>query len=109
MLKPIGLTPRQVIAMVVTSMAALGAVSGLIGIPLGMAAHRVVGPLVAEAALVTIPPWILDVWTLSTLTVPVLAGVALAVLAVLAGARRCSPVPRSPCSAPCSRPAAPPG
>ncbi|MET9378516.1 FtsX-like permease family protein [Streptomyces sp. NPDC002992] len=88
MLKSIGMTPRQVIAMVVTSMAALGAVGGLIGVPLGMAAHRVVVPLVAEAALVTIPPWILDVWTVPTLAVPVLAGVALAVLGALFPARR---------------------
>ncbi|MEU6880376.1 FtsX-like permease family protein [Streptomyces sp. NPDC046712] len=88
MLKSIGMTPRQVIAMVVTSMAALGAIGGLIGVPLGMVAHRVVVPLVAEAALVTLPRSVLDVWAAPTLALLALAGVTLAVLGALLPARR---------------------
>ncbi|MDT9686899.1 ABC transporter permease [Streptomyces sp. P9(2023)] len=88
MLKSIGMTPRQVIAMVVTSMAALGLVGGLIGVPLGMAAHRVAVPLVAEAALVTIPRSVLDVWATPTLALLVLSGVTLAVLGALLPSRR---------------------
>ncbi|MFD1935504.1 FtsX-like permease family protein [Nonomuraea mangrovi] len=42
MLKSIGMTPWQVTAMTTTSMALLGAASGLLGIPLGMAGHRIV-------------------------------------------------------------------
>ncbi|MFJ9516905.1 ABC transporter permease [Kitasatospora sp. NPDC101801] len=41
MLKSIGMTPRQVTVMFVTSMAVLGLLAGLVGIPLGMVAHRV--------------------------------------------------------------------
>ncbi|WP_329112597.1 ABC transporter permease [Streptomyces sp. NBC_01353] len=88
MLKSIGMTPRQVIAMVVTSMAALGAIGGLIGVPLGMVAHRVVVPLVAEAALVTLPSSVLDVWAAPTLALLALAGVTLAVIGALIPARR---------------------
>ncbi|MFD7324391.1 FtsX-like permease family protein [Streptomyces sp. NPDC059875] len=88
MLKSIGMTPRQVIAMVVTSMAALGALGGLIGVPLGMVAHRVAVPLVAEAALVTLPESVLDVWAAPTLVLLVLAGVTLSVLGALLPARR---------------------
>ncbi|MFF5933554.1 FtsX-like permease family protein [Streptomyces sp. NPDC012508] len=87
-LKSIGMTPRQVIAMVVTSMAALGLAGGLVGVPLGMAAHRVAVPLVAEAALVTLPRSVLDVWTAPTLALTALAGVTLAVLGALIPARR---------------------
>ncbi len=39
-LKSIGMTPRQVVAMVLTSMAALGLVGGLVGVPLGVLAHH---------------------------------------------------------------------
>ncbi|MGY3676728.1 FtsX-like permease family protein [Streptomyces sp. TE33382] len=42
MLKSIGMTPRQVVMMTVTSVAGLGAVGGLLGIPLGIGAHRLV-------------------------------------------------------------------
>ena len=37
MLKSIGMTPRQVTVMMVTSMGALGVVGGLVGVPLGIA------------------------------------------------------------------------
>jgi putative ABC transport system permease protein len=39
-LKSIGMTPRQLIAMVATAMAAVGTVGGLAGVPAGVLAHR---------------------------------------------------------------------
>jgi putative ABC transport system permease protein len=39
-LKSIGMTPRQVVAMVLTSMTALGVVGGLVGVPLGVLVHH---------------------------------------------------------------------
>lgn len=69
-------------------MAALGLAGGPVGVPLGMAAHRVVAPLVAEAALVTLPRPVLDVWTAPTLALTALAGITLAVLGALIPARR---------------------
>jgi putative ABC transport system permease protein len=87
MLKSIGMTPRQVVTMVVTSMAALGAVGGLIGIPVGIFAHRVVVPLAADAAQVMLPASVLRVWEPWILAGLALAGVAIAVLGALLPAR----------------------
>lgn len=86
-LKSIGMTPRQVVAMTVTSMAALGVVSGVVAIPLGMLTHRLVVPLVAEAARIEVPKALLDVWNPLVLTALALAGAALAVLGALIPAR----------------------
>lgn len=87
MLKSIGMTPRQVVVMVVTSMAALGAVGGLLGIPLGIAAHRLVIPLTADAAHVALPASVLRVWEPWPLALLALSGVAIAVLGALLPAR----------------------
>jgi putative ABC transport system permease protein len=87
MLKSIGMTPRQVVTMVVTSMAALGAVGGLIGIPVGIVAHRVVVPLAADAAQVMLPASVLQVWEPWILAGLALAGVVIAVLGALLPAR----------------------
>jgi ABC-type antimicrobial peptide transport system permease subunit len=87
MLKSIGMTPRQVLAMLVTSMAALGVVGGLLGIPFGMAAHRLVIPLAADAAKVTLPDYVLRVWDPATLALMVLSGVLIAILGALLPAR----------------------
>ncbi|WP_433789932.1 FtsX-like permease family protein [Actinoplanes sp. CA-252034] len=87
MLKSIGMTPRQVITMLVTSMAALGVAGGLLGIPLGMSAHRLVVPLAADAAKITLPDQVLRVWDPATLTLMVTAGVLIAVLGALLPAR----------------------
>ncbi|WP_327355190.1 ABC transporter permease [Streptomyces sp. NBC_01304] len=87
MLKSIGMTPRQVTSMVVTSMAALGLVGGLIGIPLGMGAYHLVLPAMIDAAELTLPEGLMDVWHAPQLVAMALAGVALAVLGALIPAR----------------------
>lgn len=84
MLKSIGMTPRQVVAMTVTSVAGLGAVGGLLGIPLGVAAHRF---LVDNLGVVAFPPSMKDVWHAPQLAAMLLAGVAIAVLGSLLPAR----------------------
>ena len=86
-LKAIGMTPRQVTTMLVTSMAALGALGSLIGTPLGIAVHREVMPLVASAAGVDIPSSMLNVWHAPQLALPAVAGVAIAALGALIPAR----------------------
>ncbi|MGY4771072.1 FtsX-like permease family protein [Kribbella sp. CWNU-51] len=75
MLKSIGMTPGQVTVMVVTSMAALGALGGLLGIPLGILAHRLVVPAMANGAQVAIPAFMLNVYPLYLLALLVLAGI----------------------------------
>ena len=87
MLKSIGMTPRQVVLMVVTSMAALGALGGVLGIPVGIVAHRFAMPAMAHAAQVAFPDRALDVYHPPVLALLVLAGVAIAALGAFLPAR----------------------
>ncbi|MCP2324195.1 putative ABC transport system permease protein [Hamadaea flava] len=88
MLKSIGMTPRQVVAVVLTSMGLLGAVGGLLGLPLGIVAHRVILPITADAARVAIPRAVLNMWHAPTLALLVVAGVLIALVGALVPARR---------------------
>ncbi|MDH6132758.1 putative ABC transport system permease protein [Kitasatospora sp. MAA4] len=87
MLKSIGMTPRQVTVMMVVSMAALGVVGGLLGVPLGLAAHHLVVPAMVAAVGSALPDSMMNVWHVSTLALLLLAGVAIAVLGALVPAR----------------------
>lgn len=93
MLKAIGMTPGQVVTMMVTSMATLGLAAGCLGIPLGVGAHRLVLPLMAEAAELDLPARITNVWTVGGLSLVVLVGVAIAVLGAALPARRAGRIP----------------
>lgn len=77
MLKSIGMTPAQVTVMVVTSMTALGAVGGLLGIPLGVLAHRLVVPAMANGAQIELPDFMLEVYPAGLLALLVLAGIVI--------------------------------
>ncbi|TVZ95066.1 ABC transporter permease [Streptomyces sp. BK340] len=87
MLKSIGMTPRQVTVMMVVSMAGLGLVGGILGLPLGVAAYHVVIPITEHAAQLTFPARMLDVWHPGLMTLLVLAGVAIAALGAVLPAR----------------------
>ncbi|GIE86840.1 ABC transporter permease [Actinoplanes regularis] len=87
MLKSIGMTPAQVVAMMVTSMAALGVVGGLLGLPLGILTHRFVVPMSASGARVRLPLSVLTVWSPAVVIPLVLTGVLIAVLGALLPAR----------------------
>lgn len=82
-LKSIGMTPGQVIVTVVTSIAGIGLVGGLLGVPIGMIAHRIVIPLTARADGTVFPPWWIDVYRTSDLFLVAFAGIAIAVLGAL--------------------------
>ena len=87
MLKSIGMTPGQVVTMMVTSMAGLGALSGLIGIPLGILAHALVLPAMARSAQVHFPAAVLHVYHGPLVALLALAGIAIAALGALLPAR----------------------
>ncbi|WP_031074146.1 ABC transporter permease [Streptomyces sp. NRRL WC-3742] len=90
MLKSIGMTPRQVVAMTVTSVAWLGVLSGVVGIPLGILAHR----LVAEnVRIMNFPESMIDVWGAPQLAGLACAGVVIAVLGALVPARSAARLP----------------
>jgi putative ABC transport system permease protein len=87
MLKSIGMTPRQVVTMVLASMALVGVIGSVLGIPLGMLAHRYVIPAAAESARAAIPHWVMEIWHVPTLALLALAGIAIALLGALVPAR----------------------
>ncbi len=84
MLKSIGMTPRQVMTMTVSSVAALGLAGGLLGIPLGIVAHRLV---VDHVGVISFPESMKQVWHLPQLAALIVAGVTIAVLGALIPAR----------------------
>ncbi|WP_329461307.1 ABC transporter permease [Streptomyces sp. NBC_01431] len=87
MLKSIGMTPRQVTVMLVVSMAGLGLIGGILGLPLGVAAYRVVIPLTESSAHLALPDRMLHVWHPETMALLALAGVAIAALGAVIPAR----------------------
>ncbi|MFB4310626.1 FtsX-like permease family protein [Actinomadura sp. GTD37] len=99
-LKAIGMAPRQVVLMMVTSMAALGVIGGALGTPLGVLAHH--GVVVFTGDLLSsgmARSWI-HVYTWTLLLPPAGAGLLVAVLgawipAVRAAATRTAAVLRS--------------
>lgn len=93
MLKSIGMTPRQVTMMMVTSMGALGVVGGLVGVPLGVAAHQLIAPAMMRAAQSDVFDFVMDVYRAPMLAVLALAGVAIAVLGALIPARSAARTP----------------
>jgi putative ABC transport system permease protein len=87
MLKSIGMTPRQVVAMLLTSMGVLGVLGGLIGVPLGVAAHRLVVPAMIHSGQLEVPGFLLHVFDAPLLSGLGLAAVAIALLGALVPAR----------------------
>jgi putative ABC transport system permease protein len=82
-LKTVGMTPRQVRAMVVASMAGLGVAGGAIAVPLGVFVHGWIMPVVGNAAGTSLPASFIDVYDGGTLVLLGGAGVVIAVLGAL--------------------------
>jgi putative ABC transport system permease protein len=81
--KAVGMAPRQTMAMVVCSVAAIGLVAGLIAIPAGIALHHYVLPVMGHAAQTAVPASVLNVYRPWELVLLVLAGLAIAVAGAL--------------------------
>jgi putative ABC transport system permease protein len=76
--KAIGMTPRQTLAMVVSSAAGIGVIAGLIAIPAGVALHRYLVPVMGHAGGTNVPGSLLSVYSPVELAVLALAGVLIA-------------------------------
>lgn len=81
------MTPQQVTVMTVTSMVALGALSGLAGIPLGLLAHHEVVPMMLRSAQIAMPGLLTEVYDLRMLVLLALAGAGIAALGAYVPAR----------------------
>ncbi|GAA3089272.1 hypothetical protein GCM10020001_000300 [Nonomuraea salmonea] len=64
-----------------------GAIGGLVGIPIGMASHRVIVQAMLDAVGLNAPAILLDVWQAAALGALVVAGVAIAMLGAFLPAR----------------------
>jgi hypothetical protein len=77
--KAVGMTPGQLIAMVVSSVTGIGLIGGLIAVPVGVWIHHEVLPAMASAAGLTLPTSILNVYRTPELIALALAGTIIAV------------------------------
>ncbi|PKT73750.1 ABC transporter permease [Streptomyces populi] len=84
--KALGMSPRQTVSLVLASVAGIGVVGGLIGVPAGFALHGYVLPVMGRSAGTGLPPSVLDVYDTSQLVLLGLAGVLVAVLGAMAPA-----------------------
>jgi putative ABC transport system permease protein len=84
--KAVGMTPRQTIAMVVSTVAGIGLAAGLIAIPAGVELHRYVLPAMGNAAQTGLPTSVLNVYHTPELILLALSELAIAVAGALASA-----------------------
>lgn len=82
-LKALGMSPRQTVTTVITSAGIVGLVGGLIGVPLGIAVHSYVMPIMGHVAGTTLPKADLDVYRMTSIALLVLGGVAIAIVGAL--------------------------
>jgi putative ABC transport system permease protein len=81
--KAIGMIPRQTLAMIVCSVAAVGVVAGIVAVPAGVYLHHGVLPAMANAANSGVPPSLMSVYTPWEIVLLALAGLAIAVAGAL--------------------------
>jgi putative ABC transport system permease protein len=83
-LKAVGMTPRQVITMVLASVAVLGVIGAAAGIPAGIGLHRYIVTVMGQIATSTgIPDVFFHVFGVQVLAVLAVAGVVIALVGAL--------------------------
>jgi putative ABC transport system permease protein len=81
--KALGMTPRQTVTMVLTSVALTGLIAGLIGVPIGAAVERATITPMGNAVGMHLPPSVTNTYSLG-LVLPLLAGgIVIALLGAL--------------------------
>ncbi|MBP8537237.1 FtsX-like permease family protein [Streptomyces sp. MK37H] len=81
--KALGMTPRQTIAMVITSVAVTGLVAGTLGVPLGVALHGWVIPAMGDSVGLRLPGSVIAVYHGAELLPLALGGLLIATLGAL--------------------------
>ncbi|MGW9135185.1 ABC transporter permease [Streptomyces sp. NPDC055681] len=81
--KALGMTPRQTIAMVITSVVVTGLVAGTLGVPLGVALHGWVIPAMGDRVGLRLPGSVLAVYHGAELLPLTLGGLLIATLGAL--------------------------
>ncbi|WP_181789626.1 ABC transporter permease, partial [Streptomyces phytophilus] len=81
--KALGMSPRQTVAMVLTSVAGIGLAAGAAGVPLGVALHHYVVPEMGRSVGTNIPDALVGIYTPAHLLLLALAGVAIATAGAL--------------------------
>jgi putative ABC transport system permease protein len=81
--KALGMTPRQTVAMVIASVAVVGVLGGALGVPLGVVLQRIVVPAMGHSAGLRLPSTVLDVYQALELTLLGLGGLVIAVLGAM--------------------------
>ncbi|GAA1350811.1 ABC transporter permease [Streptomyces beijiangensis] len=76
--KALGMSPRQTVAMVLTSVASTGLVAGLIGVPIGIAVHGWITPLMGHGVGTNIPAADIDVYHAPQIALLALGGLVIA-------------------------------
>ncbi|MGW2870973.1 FtsX-like permease family protein [Kitasatospora sp. NPDC001225] len=79
-LKALGMSPRQTVGMVLTSVCGSGLAAGVIGVPIGILVHHRVMPAMARAAGIGVPDADLAVFAPSVVGPLILGGLVLALL-----------------------------
>ncbi|MFG2361834.1 FtsX-like permease family protein [Streptomyces mirabilis] len=81
--KALGMTPRQTVVMVVTSVVMTGLVGGAVGVPLGVALHGWIMPAMGHSAGLNLPESVIAVYRTPELVLLALGGLLIAVLGAL--------------------------
>ncbi|MDQ1033154.1 putative ABC transport system permease protein [Streptomyces umbrinus] len=81
--KALGMTPRQTVAMVLTSVAVTGVVAGTLGVPLGVALHGWVIPAMGDSVGLRFPGSVIAVYHGAELLPLALGGLLIATLGAL--------------------------
>ncbi|MER7567042.1 FtsX-like permease family protein [Streptomyces sp. NPDC097941] len=81
--KALGMSPRQTVGLVLASVAGIGVLGGLVGVPAGYALHGFVLPVMGHAAGTGLPRSVLDVYDTPQLLLLGLAGVVIALLGAM--------------------------
>lgn len=81
--KALGMTPRQTVAMVLTSVVVTGLVAGALGVPLGVALHGWVIPAMGDSVGLRLPRSVIAVYHAAELLPLALGGLLIATLGAL--------------------------